>query len=142
MSVGVSTFMPFTHDSVVDCDLPFVNFIKSPSVMLLVFMNLGSKCIIGALVLSRMRSTPSLRPRTLSQYFVLGISSGMIRASGVIHAQRHFTTHAHPLLRRIARDVRQQLYQIRIVHHGTVEQHLFLSQGQLFVVLHIPVDSP
>ena len=81
MSVGVSTFIPFTHDSAVDCDLPFVNFIKSPSVMLLVFMNLGSKCIIGALVLSRMRSTPSLRPRTLSQYFVLGISSGMIRAT-------------------------------------------------------------
>ena len=57
----------------------------------------------------------------------------------IIHAQRYFATHAHPLLRRIARDVRQQLYQIRIVHHGTVEQHLFLSQGQLFVVLHIPV---
>ena len=81
MSVGANTFMPFTHDSAADKDLPFVNLAKSPSVMLLVFMNLGNKCIMGALLLSRIRRTPSLRPRTLFQYLVWGMSSGMIRAT-------------------------------------------------------------
>ena len=57
---------------------------------------------------------------------------------GIVDAQRYLAAHAHPLLRRIARDVRQQLYQVSIVHHGTVEQHLFLGHGQLPIVLHVP----